>query len=389
MAQSQNERWEWNLGLLPFVWTPLPQPTNGEGIPDQLPFALAVDDTQGTLIQVFRPETRAALARVYEKGSQISGLMDESGIGRQYADDYLNFLQSSAVGGDWRGRKILEIGSGTGYLLHRLQQLGATTLGVEPGAHGQTAAARFGVEVIHDFFPSPKVRAHFDLITFFAVLEHVENPVEFLRSLRPFLNNEAYLALAVPNCQPAIETGDVSMLLHEHWSYFTAATLRNTIEAAGYEVVQLNESGFGGSLYCLCRTQAGDKRRQLRDRVADSGNAFKAKVGEMTRRLVRYFAASEQGSVGVFVPQRIINAAALGKISFHGCRFFDDNQHLHGTYFPGIAIAVDSREVLLQNPPLRLLVMSHSFGAKIAGELRPMLPHVRITTCADLLAREA
>ena len=276
-------------------------------------------------------------------------------------------------------------------MLHRLQQSGAiaTCGGRSPGAHGQAASTRFGVKIIHDFFPSQKVQARFDLITFFAVLEHIEKPAEFLCSLRPFLNDEAHVALAVPNCQPAIETGDVSMLLHEHWSYFTADTLRNLVEDAGYEVVQLKPSGFGGSLYCLCRARPGHNQRPLgRDPMADSGNVFEAKVGEMTRRLVRYFAASEPGSVGVFVPQRIINAAALAKITFPGCRFFDDNRHLHGTYFPGIAIAVESRADLLRNPSARLLVMSHSFGAKIAGELRPLLPHTHITTCADLLAGE-
>jgi SAM-dependent methyltransferase len=391
MAPPQNYKWEWDIGLLPFVWTPLPRPTNGERIPDQLPFTLTVDDAHGTLSQVLLPETRAALAMAYAQGSQISGMMDESGIGRQYADDYLNFLKSSLTGGDWQGRKILEIGSGTGYLLHRLQQLGATTLGIEPGAHGQAASARFGVEVIRDFFPTPKVQTRFDLVTFFAVLEHIEKPVEFLRSLRPFLNDNAHMALAVPNCQPAIETGDVAMLLHEHWSYFTAATLRNTVEAAGYEVVQLNTSGFGGSLYCLCREQSGDnhQRQSLHDNVDESGNVFKTKAGQMTRRLVRYFAASEKGGVGIFVPQRIVNAASLAKISLQGCRFFDDNRQLHGTYFPGISIPVESRDELLRNPPSRLLIMSHSFGAKIAGELRPKLPQTRITTCAELLAEGA
>jgi hypothetical protein len=268
--------------------------------------------------------------------------------------------------------------------------LGATTLGIEPGAHGQAASERFGVEVIHDFFPTPKVQTRFDLITFFAVLEHIEKPVEFLRSLRPFLNDKAHVALAVPNCQPAIETGDVAMLLHEHWSYFTAETLRNLVEAAGFEVVQLKTSGFGGSLYCLCRVCPGDNRRQpMRNQVDESGIVFKTKASEMTRRLVRYFAAVENGGIGIFVPQRIVNAAAMAKISLQGCRFFDDNRQLHGTYFPGISIPVESRDDLLRNPPSHVLIMSHSFGAKIAGELRPKLPQTRITTCAELLAEEA
>ena len=61
------------MGLLPFVWTPLAQPTNGHGIPDHLPFTLAMDDTHGTLIQVFRPETCAALARPTRKVPRLAG----------------------------------------------------------------------------------------------------------------------------------------------------------------------------------------------------------------------------------------------------------------------------------------------------------------------------
>jgi hypothetical protein len=73
--------------------------------------------------------------------------------------------------------------------------------------------------------------------------------------------------------------------------------------------------------------------------------------------------------VGVYVPSRFVNHMALAQIAATGLRFFDDNPHLYGTYFPGIPVPVESGADLLSRPPDRVLIMSRAFGDSIARRL--------------------
>lgn len=60
-------------------------------------------------------------------------MMDDNGIGKLYADDFIKYIHEEE---NIAGKKILEIGCGTGYLLYELQKEGAEVLGIEPGTYG-------------------------------------------------------------------------------------------------------------------------------------------------------------------------------------------------------------------------------------------------------------
>jgi hypothetical protein len=83
---------------------------------------------------------------------------------------------------------------------------------------------------------------------------------------------------------------------------------------------------------------------------------------------------NEGGTIGVFVPARAVNILQLRAGSLDGVRFFDDNQALRGTYYPGFPMPVEDRAALADRPPSCVLIMSLSFGGRIAESLRDELP---------------
>jgi len=383
----------WDVGALPFVYAPLKAPTNGPDLPDLLPFALDVDSQSGVLVQVPNEAVTCAVEKAYLRGSTIAGTMDSEGIGKQYAEDFLSFLEHHSGRTSFHDAKILEIGCGTGYLLHRLKLLGADVLGIEPGDHGQEGSKRYHIRIIRDFFPSAAIRGKFDLILAYGVLEHVQSSRDFLHHIAAHLNDGGQIAISVPDCEPYIRSGDVSMLLHEHWNYYTGTTLRNFIAQNVNVGVQVQRSQFGGALYA-----ATDKRHPVEttermgiDHRTDVLADYRLAVERAIGRLVSYFedAARKRESVGVFVPGRAINALAMmrRRIDPSSIRFFDDNRILHGTYFPGFDIRIEGREELISSPTDRILVMSHAFGTQIAEELRSAT-HNRsaFTTWEDIFA---
>lgn len=107
---------------LPFYYQILKQPYNMPGIPDFEKMTLNFNHDTGVLYQEVGEGELELLEKAYENGSNISGLMEESGIGKEYADDFIKYLKKNIT--DFRNLNILEIGCGTGYLLYELKKLG-------------------------------------------------------------------------------------------------------------------------------------------------------------------------------------------------------------------------------------------------------------------------
>lgn len=380
----------WHIASLPFVWGAQETPGNPGGLPDALPFALSFDIRTGLLIQ--RPDARVegALNRAYEVGSVLGSNVAEDGIGRRYADDFLDFisrtLNETAIG----QQSVLEIGCGNGYLLSRMSRMFGSAIGVEPGPQGQDGARRYGVHIVQGFFPTPHVTGKYSAIVLMSVLEHVQDPAAFVASLTSYLAPGGRIFISVPNESAYIQNGDVSTLFHEHWSYFDLQTLRATMTLAGLTIVGDCESSFGGSLYaCLSagtdETNVSDALREDNIRVALRYlSQARSNCDTMQEACERMTTGGR--SLGVYVPARFVNAIGILQMPAQNIRFFDDDPGLLGTYYPGIPIRIESREDLLRSPTDSVLIMSRTFGPNLATELRKLLPaSTRVLTVADLL----
>ncbi len=360
--------------MLPFVFAPMPGPTNGADIPDSLPFTLGLDSTSGALVQEPNERVDAALSKAYPRGSNITGMMEETGIGKQYADDFLAFLQYSLGKERFEGLKVLEIGCGTGYFLHRLKMLGADVLGIEPGAQGQDGSARYRVPIVRDFFPSKQMHDTFDIIILYGVLEHIQQPSDFLRHLPAQLRTDGRIMFSVPDCEPYIRAGDISMLLHEHWNYFTEVTFSNVIRSSIGREVKCENAGFGAAVYAMALDyESYDQEKRSEERTLQE---YRSLAERGLTRLRGYLdeATANRESVGVYVPARIINGLSIIRTEspLSEIRFFDDNRWFEGRYFPGFNIQIEPGENLLTNPTDRVLIMSHAFGNRIAKRLSPL-----------------
>ena len=389
-AQVAAGDFRWALPALPFVYRPLDTPSNGPGIPDALPLMLTVDPGSGLVRQVPEPAVALALERAYQSGSEIPGLMEGQGIGKEYAEDFLALLAGTAGTARLEGKRVLEIGCGTGYLLSRLKSLGAEVLGIEPGPQGQQGPTIYGVPVVRGWFPSEEIRGTFDLIVLYLVLEHVPDPAVLLEAIRPRLAPGGRVAVVVPDAEPYLGEGDASILFHEHYSYFTAATLGATLRQLGAGAIQVRNSPLSRLLFgrfSLGRDAESTEPRSLARSLA-LAHRFRARVARTTQRLTEYLgeARDSREDVAIYVPGRFVNYIPLGGLPTSGIRFFDDSPALQGRYFPGIPIPVESLDDLIARPCPRVLIMSASFADKIKTRLLSRAPTTtRVTTLGELL----
>ncbi|MBN8473936.1 class I SAM-dependent methyltransferase [Sulfuritalea sp.] len=240
----------------------------------------------------------------------------------------------AAIGG-MRPANILEIGGGSTWVASRLRELyqPKSYVLVDPSARDSA----HGVEVVRDYFPNPQLAdRRFDLVLGFSVLEHVPDPLDFLRNIRGQLAGGGKVVLIYPDCEAQLRRGDLNALLHEHLSYFTAASSRRTASLAGFDVVSLHG---GNDLFTLVlgsgsghtvAVQAYSESELLLQSAAMYRNLLTNTADNIRRRLERgelvAFHGATQGLNSFF--------AMTGLGSHSGVRLYDGDVSKEGLYLP-------------------------------------------------------
>ena len=221
------------------------------------------------------------------------------------------------------------------------------------------------MNVINDFFPSQKVTGQFDVIIFYTVLEHIKDTREFLERVRSQLKAHGQIFLSVPDCTEEIKNYDPSILLHEHFQYFTEESLVNTLAEAGFRAtVEVGE--FGRSLYAS--GMAAARGRHLEVDPGDIAALVSyisgvVKIRDRIENKVQEWLSC--GKLGIYCPARMLNCIPRTD----GLLFYDDSIALQGKYYPPFLEPISDRKALLNDPPPILLIASRTFGEQIKAEL--------------------
>lgn len=353
-----------------------PTPSNPAPLPDVYPIELRLNESLGRLELRTDQQFESLLQTAYGFGLEMGTPSDDTELGQPYVLDFLRFIEEATTA--HRGA-ALEIGAGVGYLSALLRERRWRVDSIEPGSGYQRHWEKYGVDVINDFFPSPQATGPYDLILAYTVLEHIQDTQAFLRNAAKHLAVGGKLILSVPDCTEEIEAGDPSMLLHEHFHYFTVSSLRRTLAEAGFDA-DVTKSSFGRSIYCSASLAKNECEDSPSEDELKSLAEYATKVSRLQDRFRHVYKQSlEYGTVGLYCPVR-----SLALLPHEpNIRFFDDAPRLRGQYYPPFNIPVEDRNDLLARPTDTLLIMSRTFGSRLAAELRPHLPATRFLSASD------
>ncbi|MCR5030672.1 MAG: methyltransferase domain-containing protein [Selenomonadaceae bacterium] len=139
-----------------------------------------------------------------------------------------------------KGKKVLEVGCGTGGFLACMEKAGAVAIGMEHGRDSIRTAQKRGLKVFEQY-PEREDEtfegAPYDGFFIMNFLEHIPEPKVFLRAIANNLTEEAYGIVEVPNTDMILEKSLYSELIQDHLLYFREDTLRRLLELSGFEVL--------------------------------------------------------------------------------------------------------------------------------------------------------
>ncbi len=310
------------------------------------------------------------------------------------------------------GHQVVEIASNDGYLLRWFQERGVPVLGVEPAANVAAAAEAAGIPTLVKFFGAATARelvaagTRADLLVGNNVLAHVPDLNDFVAGLKILLGPSGVLTMEFPHLLRLMDEDQFDTIYHEHYSYFSFATVRRVFAAHGLTLFDVEElPTHGGSLRIYVRHDedgskpVGERVAALLARETAAGlgrlatyRSFGERVQRVKRGLLRFLIDSKEAGKSIAA----YGAPAKGNTLLNYCGIrtdfldytVDRSPHKQGRYLPGVRIPIHGPDRLRETRPDYVLILPWNLKEEIVGQMEDVrswggrfvvaIPEVRI-----------
>lgn len=314
-----------------------------------------------------------------------------------YSESWLEHARTYAEGmmhalGLGKNSLVLEVASNDGYLLQYFQRAGVPVLGVEPARNVAEVARARGIRTVSEFFgraTAIRLASEFgraDLIAANNVIAHVPDLNDFVSGFLPMLKADAVLTVEFPHLLRLIEEGQFDTMYHEHFSYFSFATLRRVLERHGLSVHDVEQiPTHGGSLRVHASPVAAG--RKVSDRVAailesesmaglgriETYADFSVRAERSKRALLTLLIDLKRDGKTIVG----YGAPAKGNTLLNYCGIRSDflpftvdrSPHKQGLLLPGTRIPVYSPEKIAATRPDYVLILPWNLREEIAEQM--------------------
>ncbi|HRX87345.1 MAG TPA: class I SAM-dependent methyltransferase [Phycisphaerae bacterium] len=290
-----------------------------------------------------------------------------------YADELVERLTARH---NLHNRDILEIACGQGDFLSALCRAGQNRgVGFDPAFDAADAKLADGVRVVQEYYSSRHAEVPADFICCRHALEHIPDPVGFLRELRKTVGDrrDTIVFFEVPNGLYTLRELGIWDLIYEHCTYFVPESLHWCFTQAGFEVLDLQEVFDGQFLTIEVQPAAADgavdaPAPRTAEHVRAFAAAYREKVAAWGERIADLRAAGRKavvwgsGSKGVTFLNVIRPEGVIDRV-------VDINPRKQGKFVAGTGQPIVAPATLPADPPDVVVVMNAIYLDEIRATL--------------------
>jgi C-methyltransferase C-terminal domain/Putative zinc binding domain/Methyltransferase domain len=287
---------------------------------------------------------------------------------------------------------VVELASNDGYLLQHFVGTDIQILGIDPAANVAEAAEERGVPTLVEFFGRESAQRLADagkrasLILGNNVLAQVPDLNDFVAGVQVLLRDDGTATFEFPHLLRLLDGLQYDTIYHEHFSYFSFATIAEILRAHGLDVYDVEELWtHGGSLRVYAQHAGGPHEtgnavaklvaREEREglRSPERYTKFAEDVKECKRALLELLIGLRREG------KQVVGYGAPGKgntlLNYCGIRTdlldytVDRNPYKHGLFTPGTHIPIFSPEKIAETRPDYILVLPWNLIDEISAQL--------------------
>lgn len=327
-------------------------------------------------------------------------------IVRHFTDVSLRVLQKY---GPFTDAFALDVGSNDGSLLKCFQQHGVRVLGIDPATEIARKACENGIETIADLMSYQKgrqIKAEYgaaDLVTAFNVFAHADEMQDLLNGIVEVLHPQGLFVFEVSYLKDIIDKMLIGTIFHEHLCNHSLAPLKQFLEAAGLELIEVEHVSIqGGSIIGYAQHRGGPRpispsvaamlqdEQQARLHDFATMQQFVERFAAMKLQVQQILAEYRQGSaIAAYGAARsgpmLVTQFDLAELI---CEVYDDHPQKVGLYTPGDNFLVLPTAALYERNPgvvvilawvhAKTIVRKHTDYLEQGGRFLTLTPEVKL-----------
>jgi 2-polyprenyl-3-methyl-5-hydroxy-6-metoxy-1,4-benzoquinol methylase len=281
-----------------------------------------------------------------------------------------NWLESY----DLVGKKVIEIGCGSGEYMTIMNKFDVDVFGLEQRAESVEKGRKEGLTVqqgfIEDIVPN---NGSFDAFYMLNFLEHLPEPNKSLKKIAACLNEGAIGLVEVPNFDMILRQKLFSEFISDHLFYFTKESLIFTLQRNGFEVLECQETWHEYSLSAVVR-----KREPI------SLTIFDQQRTQITAELNRYIDQFNESAVAIWgAGHQALAVISLADIGSRIRYVVDSAPFKQNKYTPASHIPIVPPTTLVSDPVESVIVMAASYSDEVAKLISQNYTGIKIAVLRD------
>jgi hypothetical protein len=307
---------------------------------------------------------------------------------QSFAKDLASYLIETY---DIRNKTVIDIGSGKGEFLKLMSSIGVNRgIGFDPTyIPSDDEGTLERITFIKEFYSEKHASFHADLICCRHVLEHIDNPREFMSKVQGGVGNnrETILYFEVPNAQFTFCKPSFWDLIYEHHSYFTPKSLGFLFETSGFQIIDL-KTRFRGQFISIEAapqfegfdpSEINSQNSEITACIAEFATQLESTLEGWRSRLTEFSVSRDRvvlwgaGSKGVTFLNLL---KGVNKIDY----VVDINPRKHGMFIAGTGQEIVPPDRLCEIHVDVLIIMNPIYEKEIRGMMDDLDLNPRILT---------